>query len=127
MRASPRQLTIGQLISCLEDGPSDHPVRFDFGNFVPTSVHSYRGFYEDLAIGYVARDGNHFHIYVSEMLDLLRAAVGQLHCGYKGGLYLASKDSVLWVANRGETTGTIVTGVDSDDHVTVIDTGWASV
>jgi len=47
-----KQLTLGELIDRLKMMPQDEEVRYDFVHFRPTSVDSYRGYYDQLALGY---------------------------------------------------------------------------
>lgn len=50
---SDRQMTLGELIKTLKRKDQDKYITFDFVHFRPAGgVHSYRGYYEDLAIGY---------------------------------------------------------------------------
>ena len=124
MRCSDEQWTLGMLIDALEKRPADQDVRFDFGYMVPANVSSYRGYYEDLAISFAhcnERENNS----VGRTLEGLRAAVGKVFTGYKGGNYRADRDTALWVANYGESGGTAVVGVAEEcDYVTIIRTKW---
>ncbi len=114
------QLTIGQLIDLLEKRPPKQVVLFDFGDATcPTSVSSYRGYYEDLALGHRDDIGAHDKT-VEELVAQLDTTAQMEHHGYKGGTYQASRDSNLWVANWGESTERFVTGVADGDGVTVL-------
>lgn len=111
-------MTLGGLIDALRHLEPDQIVFFDFAALVPTTIQSYRGYYEDLAIGFA--DGNHGT--VGEFLTRLRDCVGITFEGYKGGNYPAKLDTVLWAANWGRTGGTAIVGVRTHEHCAVIET-----
>lgn len=95
------QMTLGGLIASLSDRDSNAPVYFDFVHFRPQGIHAYRGFYDQLAIGYGCDD-----ITVGQLLELCRNGKG-----YKG------EDTLLWVANNNESGDAIVDVVDRDWRV----------
>lgn len=113
------QLTLGQLISQLEELSQEvkqfrefynyEPrVYLDFGNMVPGRYDSYRGDYSALALSY----DEHVEPYsYSEFLEETRECVGPIFYGYKGGEFIMSLETPLWVANYGESTDTAVVGV----------------
>lgn len=126
MIPSPNQLTLGQLIDAFEKRPLDHGVFFDFGNMVPSGeLNSYRGFYEDLAIGF-ERISPSFPDVEDMLSGLRRVTLGVEFEGYKGGRYKMDRETSLWVANIGESTGTIITGIADYDSSTVLLTSWVS-
>lgn len=106
-------LKLGELIDALASvsTPDGYRVCFEFGGCVPYGLHSCRGFYEDLAIGFsddkCAPD-------VGELLKRLRLAVGVLFEGYKGGNYRMTRESTLWVANYRNTSDTHIKSVRVD-------------
>lgn len=110
MREHPNQFTLGQLIDELE-GVSDKTkgIRFDFCSLVPIGLDSYRGYYEDLAIGWSPDTAPT----VGLLLEYLKAKLGSTVHGWKGGKYTVSRDQLLFVANPGETGSTVIVGVDS--------------
>lgn len=61
--------------------------------------HSYRGDYMDLAFEAVT-DAK-----VSDVLDILRACVGETFEGYKGGDYRMDRSSWCWIAMHGYSGG----------------------
>ncbi len=80
----------------------------------PGEVGSYRGYYDQLAI---AVNGGGYAT-VGSLLAELEAAVGKTFTGYKGGEYVMTRDTKVWLANYGESGGSRVTGVreiKSDD------------
>lgn len=111
MRPSER-LSLGGLIDALAQQPADSTVSFQFGGLVPTTLASYRGYYDDLALGF--DDG--YPPTVSALLERLRAADGAVFHGWKGGEYRMSRWSRLWVANPGHCGDTAIIGVKSDRY-----------
>lgn len=61
-------------------------------------LHSYRGFYEDLAFEPSTR-----FVTVHELLLECRSAMGQVFHGYKGGDFMMGALTPLWVATWGVT------------------------
>lgn len=84
----------------------------DRGRPTVTGVGSYRGYYEDLAIGY-EMGGEKPKL--DDFCRTLREAVGETFEGYKGGSYRMSRDTVVWVSNYGECESLRITGVEVDD------------
>lgn len=124
-------LTIGELINRLdtvydawrEDKEKrDEPVvLFDFCSFSPTTLHSYRGSYDELAIGY----GEHAEPpTVSKFLLTLNSAVGKEFTGYKGGKYVMDMETPIWVADISAATDTGVIGVTDTGYFTIINTQY---
>lgn len=111
MRVSDQQMTLGELISTLKRKRPETPVYLDFVHFVPdATVHSYRGYYEDLAIGY-KKGGD---CSVSDLLAALEKANGATFHGWKGGEYDMDDDTPVWVANDSESGGTAIMDVVDD-------------
>lgn len=119
MRVSDQQMTLGELISTLKRKRPETPVYLDFVHFVPDcQVHSYRGYYEDLAIGY--KSGGECN--VGDLLAALEKANGATFYGYKGGEYVMGDDTVVWVANDSEAGGTVIMDVVDDKWRIVLKT-----
>jgi hypothetical protein len=108
------QLTLGDLIRLLDQVEKpETPVRFDFARFKPKDLDSYRGYYDQLALGWGEMEKERT---VEEMLVMCRQAVGNTFEGYKGGLYTMRLSTPLWVANYGDCHDTAIVGV--------VDAGW---
>lgn len=114
-------ISLGGLISRLGRRPSDQCVYFDFANFVPTDVDSYRGYYDHLALDF---DSKPVRATVAGLLKTLRGACGREFHGYKGGLYVMGLETPIWVAAWGESTSTAIVGLADCDYSTVIETRW---
>lgn len=125
MKLSKEQWTLGQLIDALAKESPGARVVYDFPNAIPDQIRSYRGCYEDLAIGFCAIEDSNF-ARVGSLLQELRNAVGQAFNGYKGGQYTATRSAALWVSQWGNTSHTIIVGVTSDEQkdLVVIQTKW---
>lgn len=84
------QMTLGKLIDALEAMPEGAEV----ANL--NSAGSYRGYYIDLAFeqGEGTRPA-------ADLLAECKAAMGRVFCGYKGGDYVMSALTPVWVANYG--------------------------
>lgn len=115
-------LDLGQLITLLQGQPADDGLIFDFGGTRPTSLSSYRGYYEDLAVGFSDEGA----ATVGDFLAVLKAAVGESFYGYKGGSYRMSERSTVWVANPSYTSDTFIKGIRACSYMTVLETGWES-
>jgi hypothetical protein len=106
-----KQATLGYLIERLERLPQDAVVCYDFVYLMPKGIHSYRGYYEQLALGYTDEGESPK---VSELLTLLKDANGKTFTGYKGGEYTMGDDTKMWVANRRQAGGTAI--IDAVEH-----------
>lgn len=115
MKTSP-QLTLGELILKLEViERKDFPVVFDVKEYYPTSIRSWRGSYNELALGYTQVAGG--WLSVTQIITLLKEMIGKTLEGYKGGDYLMGKTTPVWVANYGESAG-FREGIGIHDYLT---------
>lgn len=121
--------TLGQLIDALEKRAQEQRVIFDFCRVQPGRLVSYRGYYRMLAItpNFAAfhYDNERYNkpITVAELLAELKAAIGATFVGYKGGDFVMSRDTWLWVDEPDQSTGTAVLGLEDDKFETIIRTG----
>ena len=109
---SESQLTLGDLIAALEQMPPETPVNFD-------APHSYRGYYCDLAF-----ERSMETVFASQALSVCKSeCLGKVFTGYKGGDYVMSKTTPVWIASYGccgerfmqlKPNGSIETAPDSD-------------
>jgi hypothetical protein len=114
-----RQLTLGELIKLLNKCTLTKNIYFDFCGFAPEAVRSYRGFYDQLAIEYAQK-----RVTVSEFLIMLQDVLGKYLAGYKGGSYLMTENTPVWVDNYGEAHNTVVADVEEYDNEVIIKTGY---
>jgi len=117
------RLNLGDLIDLMQArNDKEQCVRFDFGHVSPVGIDSFRGCYEDLAIGFEEEPKKYPS--VAAFLKLLRDTVGKTFTGYKGGDYKMMGSSRVWVANYSNTSNTTIVGIRDCDYMTVLHTGW---
>lgn len=131
------QLTLGELIEKLEAimqiqadrkkvNKEEAYVEFDFGTAIPTCLDSWRGSYAELALGYelTGYDNNENHFnkkLVSELLRECKKAVGKEFTGWKGGEFIMTPKTPVWVSNPGNSGNTAIIDVlDGGYHVVII-------
>lgn len=119
-RPMKKQLTLGELIEALEKQDQKKPVKFDFCYFSPDGVHSYRGYYEQLAIGYSYKEAD--VPTVEEFLKVLTNALDEDFYGYKGGQYKMGKNTPVWVDQPNHASGTAIVGVFDGKYYIVLET-----
>jgi hypothetical protein len=125
--ANPDQLTLGELILKLEpivknqkEG-EEATVRYDFEYLFPTSIDSWRGSYDELALNFETH-GNEMS--VSDFLKMLKDCIGKKFIGYKGGEYTMHKGTPIWVANHSHSGNTAVIDVVDNDYEVILITGY---
>ena len=116
-----KHMTLGELIKALKERPFDQEVRFDFPGQYPTRFSSYRGYYEDLALRYT--DCSADTPTVEDLLQESEKVLGEYLTGYKGGEYLMTAFTRVWVSEYGDSSGVALVGV-TGDRVTVLQTAW---
>ncbi len=92
-------MTLSSVIAGLRDLPRTAKVRRGFAN-----PHSYRGYYEELAVEPAEA------VSVASMIQALESAKGETFYGWKGGEYLMGDTTGVWIAVEGST------GVPVTDH-----------
>jgi hypothetical protein len=117
-------MTLGEILDVLKgvvDPPRDYYrmhekderfVHFDWCDFNPGNVGSYRGFYECLAI---EPDGDSA-VGISDFYTMLEECIGKKFHGYKGGEYTMDRDTAVWVASWGKATGWGISRVELQYH-----------
>lgn len=129
------QYTLGRLIDDLEKilTAEGCVVEFDFGG-TPRDLHSWRGSYEELAIGWSHKDyyeggQTERNIKYKDFLAMLEEAVGKKYQGWKGGWYRMSKDTPVWVSKDGMGTHCGICKVvswapDTATHLVILETKY---
>lgn len=119
------QLTLGQLITRLGDmTPSlslDASICFDFEYACPTTLTSWRGSYEELALQFEFSGAPPS---LQDLLTEVRSGVGRVFEGYKGGQYLMHESTPVWVSNYGHAGHTAIIGVFSNGYQVIIETAY---
>ena len=119
------QLTLGELIAGLEKVDLAAKVIYCFGGYYPTSsFNSYRGYYEQLALGWATYKFDNDappELTAHALLELCRSVVGVTFQGWKGGDYTMGLHTPVWVDNVGECNSTMITGVEQEgDYVELL-------
>lgn len=112
-------MTLGQIIDTLQRKSPEAFVFFDFVYFRPTTLASYRGYYEQLALGYTDDMGQTF---VHEVLENCIKATGATFTGWKGGDFTMHQDTQVWVANPGESGSTGIVDIVEDSPFIIFKT-----
>ena len=103
-----RQQTLGDLIKFLSPFADEEETWVVFADMTaPTTFHSYRGYYDELAVGFTDESPTPR---IGEFFKLLKNQVGSTHSGWKGGEFTMEEDTPVWKANLGMMGGEI-TGV----------------
>ena len=125
--ANSDQLTLGELILKLEpivknqNEGEEATVRYDFEYLFPTSIDSWRGSYDELALNFETQGEE---MKVSEFLKMLKECVGKTFTGYKGGDFTMHKGTPIWVANYSHSGNTAVIDVVDNGYVILLITGY---
>ena len=119
--ANSPQLSLGELISEIEkagiqtDDGDDKDIRYDFGTTIPTCLDSYRGSYDELALGYKLTgyddSSEPRSVKAKDLLRELKSAIGKEFTGWKGGEFEMTEQTPVWVANCGDSGSTAIVGV----------------
>lgn len=112
--AKSEQLSLGELalkLEAIED--KTKPVVFDFGDAVPTGLDSWRGIYAELSFHYAQAEPKS----VAEIIEMLTSANGETFTGYKGGDFMMSRRTPIWVGNWGEAS---VPGYKGSEEYTTV-------
>lgn len=109
---SEKMFTLGDLIDELEKYPRNWEVLIEPFHLAPTSFCSYRGYYHDLCLQYKTRDEVVGSVTVGELLDEAKSADGDTFYGYKGGDFLMSRKTPIWVSDYDYSTGMAIAKVE---------------
>lgn len=119
-------LTLGELSKKLEVaaydpevGDTGKPVYFDWCDAIPTTFHSDRGRYEDVALG-VTFDG--YPEPVNALYHATVAAMRATYDGWKGGRYKMTPNTKVRVGNEGKWTQYSIVDIIVNDHDIVLET-----
>ena len=101
-------LTLGQLIEKLEKANPTAIVHIDCDKFYyPTTPHSYRGYYDDLAFG--SRELGE-PVKADDFLKICKDALNNTFEGWKGGSYIMDARTPLWISEPGDVSSVAVIG-----------------
>jgi hypothetical protein len=92
-------MTLGELIDQLKRvKDKTKAVKIQPGHRNPDGFDSWRGSYDELALGY----GGNQPVTVKELIKQAKAANGNTYTGYKGGEFVMSLSTPVWVDNYGD-------------------------
>ena len=125
-------MTVGELIAKLEPIVAkqsevikkyghEATVMFDFEYLKPTSFHSWRGVYAELALGFT-EEGEEKP--VSKLLEQARAVVGKTFTGYKGGDFVMGKTTPIWIANYSHSGQTALVDILDEEYSVILITKY---
>lgn len=116
MCANAGQITLGELAARLEKFGPNVIVILDTGGF-PGLLHSYRGYYR-----FIATEPSQEPITVKDFLNNVKSAIGSEFTGYKGGEYLMTRMTPVWVSAYGDNSGIGIVGVTTAEGRCVLQT-----
>lgn len=119
--------TLGAVIAALERAEPEADVQYDFCYTRPTTVASYRGYHDHLALGWSEdsvkdKSGNFVSHWpkAKDVLAELKSALGKTFKGYKGGDFMMAANTPLWVAKWGQSGGTGIVGMTCDEYIVML-------
>lgn len=101
-------MTLGELIDALKSFPKDYLVFIKPYDLVPIEFDSYRGYYDQLALNYDINGS----CTVEKLLKLAKQSVNKTFIGYKGGEFVMTKNTPVWISNYGNTSNMLLTKVE---------------
>jgi hypothetical protein len=117
-------LTLGELIDKLESldtlPDDDREVVFDFEYLFPTYFSSWRGNYDELALGFSSHEEGDKAKTILEFKAMCKGTVGETFHGYKGGDFVMDESTPIWVANYKNSGSTALVGVIDEGHKIVL-------
>jgi hypothetical protein len=105
-----RGISLGELIAKLKKLSPSANIQFDFGSASVGILDSYRGYYDQLALGYDGSYGSTLKT-VGEVLLDCESAIGKTFTGWKGGDYVMDSSTSIFIANSGCTSDTYIKGI----------------
>ena len=110
-------MNVKELIKGLEKY-EDKNVSFDFLNYQPDKLTSWRGSYDQLCIEPIEWDGEFKK--VSDLIKELWECVGKEFEGYKGGHFIMGEHTEVWVDKYGEYSRTSIVNIEILDGDVVL-------
>jgi len=100
------QWTLGMLRDFLETVDEELIVYVNGVIAQSITINSYRGYYEDAALG--VNEGGGIPVTAGDLLQIVKDAIGVTYVGYKGGEFLFEEDTLVWIAPWGMATGQLI-------------------
>ena len=118
-RSSAGNLTIGTMLDKLNQYDNNDKIKFLNGEFFNGNFGSYRGYYEDLCIGYDDKDQG-FNT-VKDLKDTLTKALDKgVMYGYKGGEFSINEDTLVWLADYSDLGDMVIDIIDVNGEALII-------
>ncbi|MCE4226197.1 hypothetical protein HCU64_20820 [Methylobacterium sp. C25] len=121
MSDAPQQMTLGGLIDALRRLEPRRTIAFEFGGCSPTDFESYRGEFGGLALGFSSRQGATL---IGDLIERVKAAFETIYITWEEETQTVSRDTLLWVANSGCISGTVIVDVVERGAIAYIVTAW---
>ena len=110
------QVTLGELLAHLESAEPEVIVEFDSGKS-PGEFMSYRGYYRFIAI-----TCSDLPKTAGAFANAVKAAIGKTYTGYKGGDFLMTKHTPVWVSEYGSSSGIGIVGIEKQGPKIILKT-----
>lgn len=120
-------VNLGQFIALLKCCDETVEIRFDFPcQYQPVCFGSYRGYYRYLAISYQEHDWRkeNSETTVGKLLKEAEKVLGKTLTGYKGGDFLMTEKTPLFVSNYGDSEGVGVVAINDLGSKVIIETKY---
>lgn len=131
------QLCLGEIIGKLEAispfygslQKDEKTIRYDFEYLIPTTLQSWRGSYDELALGwtYLGYSPNDCPDHncqegpkITDFIKHLEEAIGKYFVGWKGGDFVMSEETPVWVANPGNVGETAIVDVVDNGYEVIL-------
>lgn len=105
------RMTIGALITRLRELSPSTDVRYVFGGCPDLRVASYRGYYDEAALGWQGGDYGTEGVLAHDLAKALETQIGTVMTGWKGGEYPITRETPVWCDNAGNFSSCAVVGV----------------
>lgn len=115
------QVTLGELAVLLKNCEENCHVKYNFPDQYPTWFRSYRGYYDQIALGHSSFDYD-TPVTRDILLERTIASIGMTLTGYKGGQYVMTADTPIWVANASDPSGYALTRVQDTGYDIILHT-----
>lgn len=106
-------MTLGELLKAVEPykDNKDLNVYFDSLGARATTFDCYRGDYSCIALGYTGAYNDKCILRTSDLYKAVEDAIDEEFYGWKGGEFIMTKDTEIYVACSGVSTSVILSGV----------------
>lgn len=125
-KSSAGNITIGRMLKKLDQFQDDELFEFTNGKYFDGSYGSYRGYYEDLYLGYSDEDQGKNTI--GDLKKTLRQALeDKVMFGYKGGDFVIDENTLVWLSTYGRCGDLIVDVIKLNNAIYVVtkeDENW---